>query len=162
MTPEPLASLRAMGLTQDELAQLLGVGQSTISQWNTGERALPQPALEDLWELLRLVEERTAGGMDVHQAVEGWQPTVRLSSGRQAIVGAAVPVPMEAAKIASKEGPEGTERLVREATIAALVRAMEAPHTAEQWAYIRRLALTVKMFADDALLFKEWEGPHAD
>jgi DNA-binding XRE family transcriptional regulator len=81
METGPLARLRDMGLTQVELAALLNAGQSTISQWETGARQLPAPVFEDLWELLRIIEERTAAGMTVQEAVKDWHPTVTFGPG---------------------------------------------------------------------------------
>jgi transcriptional regulator with XRE-family HTH domain len=161
MESGPLARLRALGLTQVELAQLLGVAQSTISQWTTGDRQIPALMVEDLWELLRLVEEEIAAGMDIHEAVQGWGPTVRFSPGGQTRIGAEVTIPRDVAEDAAKEGPEATERLVAAEAMAELVKLWGNAKTAKQWARIRRLLLALKIHADSELRLMEREGSHA-
>jgi transcriptional regulator with XRE-family HTH domain len=44
MTPEELKALRAsLGLTQDELAEKVGVARNTINRWEMGIRSIPEP-----------------------------------------------------------------------------------------------------------------------
>jgi transcriptional regulator with XRE-family HTH domain len=53
MTPQELRAAReAMGITQQELADKLGVGQGTISRWEAGERQ-PPPLLDLALERLQ-------------------------------------------------------------------------------------------------------------
>jgi transcriptional regulator with XRE-family HTH domain len=157
MEPEPIARLKALGLSQNAIARCLGVGTSTLSQWALGTRKLPIIILEDLWALLRLVEERTRAGMDVHQAVQGWRgPTIRFSRGGQTVTpGVPIAVPEAVAEALSKSGPEEQDRFIMAETIAALAKASEGPWTAERLDYMRRLGLQVKMWADQALRFME-------
>ena len=44
MTREELKALRArLGLTQDELAEKVGVARNTINRWEMGIRRIPEP-----------------------------------------------------------------------------------------------------------------------
>jgi hypothetical protein len=64
------------GLSQDELARLLGVNKSTVSRWMKGIRDI-HPALEpELWELARIVSTALASQRDVREALQGWAPNV--------------------------------------------------------------------------------------
>jgi len=46
MTPEELKALRArLGLTQQELAEKVGVARNTINRWEMGIRSIPEPVV---------------------------------------------------------------------------------------------------------------------
>lgn len=46
------------GLTQDEIAGLLGVDRSTVSRWETGQRVPRSEALDRYANILRRLEAR--------------------------------------------------------------------------------------------------------
>lgn len=43
---------KALGLTQSQLSEIMGVSQQAISSWETGERNIPTVA----WKLFKFVE----------------------------------------------------------------------------------------------------------
>jgi transcriptional regulator with XRE-family HTH domain len=159
MEPEPIARLKAYGLSQAELARCLCVQKSTISQWVSGVRQLPRLVLDDLWELLRLVEERTRAGMDVHQAVQGWQPTVLLNPGGPTIT-SGLPIPMsDEHRAALERGDlEAAERIGLWDTIELLAAEKGQPLTAERLMVLRRLGIAVRVATGSLLRFSEGEG----
>jgi transcriptional regulator with XRE-family HTH domain len=163
MEPGPFARLRALGLTQVELAERLVVGQSTISQWETGARRMPGLVMLDLWELLRVVEEKIRAGMDVHKAIEGWHPTVLLNPGGSPTLTSGFPQPMsEAHQAALERGDlEEAERLELWDTIDLLKAEQGHPLTAERKMRIRRLSIAVKLAVESMLRFEEGQS-HAD
>ena len=58
MDPIELRARReALGLSQSELATLLGVKQNTWSQWETGKRGVPDGVGEELARLEEVVED---------------------------------------------------------------------------------------------------------
>src|ERR1051326_7967312 len=61
MTPsELLTRRRSLGLTQERLAQMLGVAANTVARWERGERPIRSPALV-LLALERLEARAPAG-----------------------------------------------------------------------------------------------------
>jgi DNA-binding transcriptional regulator YiaG len=59
MTPKDFQQTRtALGLSQQHLADLMSVSLRTVSRWETGETALPGPAILAL-DLLSQVEGTT-------------------------------------------------------------------------------------------------------
>lgn len=157
--------LKALGLTQVDIARCLKIGTSTVSQWLKGTRAFPTLVSDDLYELLRLVEERTQAGANVHQAIDGWEPTLRFHDGGFSIAPGDGPnIPLHIAERALREGPQAYQRFLMAETFAALAKVVESPWTAENLATIRRLALMIKLLADGGLRFKdaEWQIPEGD
>ena len=46
------SSRRAKGMSQEELGQRLGIGKSTVSEWESGKRPLPIDTMEQISEIL--------------------------------------------------------------------------------------------------------------
>jgi DNA-binding XRE family transcriptional regulator len=160
MEAGPLARLRGFGLTQVDLARLLSVGQSTISQWETGARQLPIPVLEDLWELLKIIEERTAAGMMIEQAVENWHPTVTFGPGgigRTTGPMSSGSREMEAAvqDAAARGNGVRLQELLLQDNMNQLAAERGKPLTAERVMRIRRLAIAVQMDAYSVLRVRD-------
>lgn len=59
MNPEGIKSLRQrLGLTQPQLAELLGVDRNTVNRWEMGIRQPRGPAVKLLEQLTREAEKR--------------------------------------------------------------------------------------------------------
>lgn len=59
---------KAAGLTQEALAKQLNTGQSTIAQWETGERT---PPVKRLLDIARALKVSPAVLLETHVAGEG-------------------------------------------------------------------------------------------
>jgi transcriptional regulator with XRE-family HTH domain len=71
MTAEELKALRArIGLTQEELAQKLGVARNTITRWEMGIRGIPEPVAR----LAQLLDVLPQVGRYLEKEVEKQRP----------------------------------------------------------------------------------------
>jgi transcriptional regulator with XRE-family HTH domain len=152
--PKVLTQLKALGLTQEQIAKALGVPKGTVSNWRTGTRNISVGCLLDLRELLLLAQERTEAGMDVHQAIADWRPTglEHPGMGRSESTGLAFEVDERTAR----QGFEAMQRERLRQSIEALAREQGEPLTVERLMYLRRLSLEVKLAAE-ALQFYRLE-----
>jgi transcriptional regulator with XRE-family HTH domain len=75
MEPKILTQLKALGLTQEQIAIAIGVPKGTVSNWHTGRHTISPRCLTDLQELLLILRERLKAGMTMQQALAGWAPT---------------------------------------------------------------------------------------
>jgi transcriptional regulator with XRE-family HTH domain len=164
--PIPITELKARGLTQAEIATVLGVTPPAVSQWLSGVREIPTLLLVDAWELFRVVEERMQAGADVHAAVEGWKPTVimvpkespgsaALSPGGQGpriTSGMGFPVPEAWDEASARRDVQRMEEEKLQSAIRLLADEFGQPLSAERLMRIRRLAIGVKLTAETSLL----------
>jgi transcriptional regulator with XRE-family HTH domain len=164
--PIPITELKARGLTQQAIANLLGVTKAAVSQWISGAREIPRLVLVDLWELFRVVEERMLAGADVHAAVEGWKPTVILTpkdppdpeglasvgQGPSITTGMGFPVPEAWHEASARRDVQAMEQASLHSLMRMLADEYGQPLTAERLMRIRRLAIGVKLTAEGSLV----------
>jgi Helix-turn-helix len=88
-TPQPdvFTVLKALGISQRQLAHKLDLRQGLISAWANGKRPIPPFRLHDLWALASVARQGLAAGKTLRHIVDNWHPTRlvwRTSQGHEA------------------------------------------------------------------------------
>lgn len=72
MTPAELRRIRkALGLTQEQLAKQLGVGQNAVARWEIGARRISEPIARLLQRIRAEARGTRSGGGKLPPAVKG-------------------------------------------------------------------------------------------
>jgi transcriptional regulator with XRE-family HTH domain len=154
-----LQFLKQAGLSQDEIARLLGVKKGTLSKWINGRQSIPEVLAGDLFELLALVITAICRGHDRGVALRDWQPTVQFSLGGAAHPIVPAELKMEDAK-ALISTTEPVLRLGQDALHGLLTVALEhlapegqvAEYSMEQLVSLRRTSLLIGKIAEVLLV----------
>jgi transcriptional regulator with XRE-family HTH domain len=156
--PKVLTQLKALGLTQEQIAKALGVPKGTVSNWRTSTRRISLGCLLDLRELLLLAQERTDAGMDVHQAIADWRPTgmENPGMGRTDATG----LVFELDESIARQGFEAVQQERLRQSIEALEQEHGEPLTVERLMYMRRLTLEVKLAIEALQFYRSEHGKH--
>jgi transcriptional regulator with XRE-family HTH domain len=169
MPSRELAYLKRLGLSHQEIADALHVEKGTVGNWYTGTRSLSPLFRLEILELLTVLQERLSQGLDVHQVIRDWHPTIfQQHQGVTHTPHLPIEIPSkEYQEALAQGGLSAVHQLMRRIAVDRLTAAIAAPPTAERLMLIRRLAKTIELLAESDQWAMSEEilregGPHAD
>jgi len=163
--PVVIAKLKHLGLSQRDIAQALGVRDSTVSQWTSGKRQMAPELTGDLWDLVCVIEEQVPQGVELQDIVRQWRPTTMVTEGGrhdQVVRTGGYPVPpdLQAAREAARGDYKAHDDISLQAAlraIAAYIREDLTPLTAAEIYHLRR-ALKGAQIHLDGICWARGEG----